>query len=713
MRIASIIGPRRDWTTALIFAALMLAAAGPCLAGGQSFSLPAPGNVTALGASPISGLKLTLDTNWSEGYGYRPIRFTVTNPTPVAAPLRIALRFSARSYNSTQQTITVEQEYELAANAASADFVLDVPQYAAWNFIYWDVWVNGRLDKHLSLREDSFTGHAVVNQALWNVLYLGPADEGYHETAPPQGPSATMRFQGGGGQGPGLVESITGPIPATWRRLSCFDAVVIGFDDLAALSGSPEEAALRRWVRSGGQLIVEQSRGDDSRLSAVAAVVRGAQANNMAAWSSMELPSAINLAVDTYHDQESILQQLRSAPKEAAVDDVKLLESGFGAVLALPASFEPPIWPSRSRQNPAVQISPSAAFLMQRTWVRRHGFSPSQSVEEFSDWLIPGVGAAPITLFRVLLTLFVLVIGPLNYWLLSVYGRLHLLVITVPALAALFTVGLLTYAVVADGLGARVRVRSLTVLDQGRGEATTWARLSYYAGLSPRGGLVFPEATACYPIGAGWNDAMFGRSAVEEREVDASPGVQRLSRGWLPARTPTQMLAITSGQAEQQIRFQRAPQGLRAANGLGFDLQLLVARDPAGEYWMAENCADGETATLEAKSRSFAVGAIREHTGRQAPEPPPGLDDRTFGDSPAGPSARIYGGRRRSAVRMEPRLNTNRMNALISALRGADGSDKEIPPGSFVAVSATSRLVPMGLEGADEQASMHVTLGDW
>ncbi|QDU89922.1 hypothetical protein Pla175_33190 [Pirellulimonas nuda] len=695
----------------LAVAALLFIGAGPCLGGGQVFNLPEQGRATALGASPTSGLKLSLDTTWVEGFGYRPVRLTLTNPTPVASPLRIALRFSARSYNNSQQTITVEQEYDFPAGAAKAEFVIDVPQYAVWNFVHWDVWVNGRHDRDLSVRLDSFAGHAVTNQALWNVLYADPDQQGYDE-APLNSAGAAMGPQQGPQQGPNIVQSIGGPLPATWRRLSCFDSVVIGFDNLVGLKDSQQAVALRRWVQAGGQLIVEGCGAEDAKRDAVAGFIRTRAAPSDAPWRALELPGPVDFDASSFYDPDSVLQQLRSAPNQSAPSDARLLDAGFGCVLALPAGFESPVWPARSRRNSGVQVSPLAAFLVQRSWVQRHGFDPARSVDEFSDWLIPGVGAAPVTLFRVLLTLFVVVIGPLNYWLLSAYGRLHLLVITVPALAALFTVGLLTYAVVADGLGARVRVRSLTMLDQQRGEAITWARMSYYAGLTPGGGLAFPESTACYPISADWDENMFGGSPAADRHVEMTPDSQRLSRGWLQARTPIQMLAVTARDAKQRISIRPSAKGLLAANALGADLQLLVARDSAGAYWMAQGCPADETVALAATTRSFAVGAIRDQTGKQAPEPPPGLDDRSFLGETASQRRRMYGGRR-SYAGIDPQLSTNRMNTIISALRGADGSNTEIPPGSFVAISATSPLAPMGLQGADEQASMHVTVGEW
>ena len=113
-------------------------------------------------------------------------------------------------------------------------------------------------------------------------------------------------------------------------------------------------------------------------------------------------------------------------------------------------------------------------------WDSRHGLTPDSANVEFAKLLVPGVGLAPVTEFRVLITLFVLLIGPINYWLLKRAKRLHLMVLTVPAAALVTTLALFGYAILADGFDTRVRAQSFTTLDQRTGEAACWARLSYY-----------------------------------------------------------------------------------------------------------------------------------------------------------------------------------------------------------------------------------------
>ena len=72
-------------------------------------------------------------------------------------------------------------------------------------------------------------------------------------------------------------------------------------------------------------------------------------------------------------------------------------------------------------------------------WYQRHGLSTALENPDFWKFLIPGVGLAPVGGFRVLITLFVIAIGPVNYFLLRRLKRLHLLLLTTPASAAVVT----------------------------------------------------------------------------------------------------------------------------------------------------------------------------------------------------------------------------------------------------------------------------------
>ena len=74
------------------------------------------------------------------------------------------------------------------------------------------------------------------------------------------------------------------------------------------------------------------------------------------------------------------------------------------------------------------------------------------------------------------------------------------MLVTVPLGAGFVTLALFLYALIADGLDVRVRVRGVVEMDQKNGRMVSWSRQSYYAGLAPSQGLRFPANAAVYPI---------------------------------------------------------------------------------------------------------------------------------------------------------------------------------------------------------------------
>ena len=225
-------------------------------------------------------------------------------------------------------------------------------------------------------------------------------------------------------------------------------------------------------------------------------------------------------------------------------------------------------------------------------WRSRHGVSLFQENGDFWKFLVPGVGLAPVVSFEVLITLFALAIGPINYLLLRRWKRLHLLVVTVPLGAAAVTFALFGYALLTDGLGTRLRVRSLTRIDQHRGEAITWARLSYYSGLSPRGGLEFPDDVMVVPCDP------FPGDRSQRVKMMAWTDSQRMSSGWINPRTPTQYLTVRVRAANLGLKIEPASDTVKIENHLAARIEHLVVRTKEGAYFGADDVAADATATL-------------------------------------------------------------------------------------------------------------------
>lgn len=224
-------------------------------------------------------------------------------------------------------------------------------------------------------------------------------------------------------------------------------------------------------------------------------------------------------------------------------------------------------------------------------WPARHGTSGRAGHDHFTHFLIPGIESIPVMSFLCFITLFTLLIGPVNYYVLAKRNLLNLLIITVPGLAIVTSVALFAFAAFSHGFDIKARLRSITIVDQGLQQSITMSRQSMYGGTTPSGGLKFSSDVMITPM---WPTG----SQFESGTIDWTES-QHLTSGWLRARTKTQF-HTKSLQAERG-RITVAAAGsdaLKVSNGFEWRFERLVVSDDQGRLFTGTNIAPGGTATL-------------------------------------------------------------------------------------------------------------------
>jgi hypothetical protein len=341
------------------------------------------------------------------------------------------------------------------------------------------------------------------------------------------------------------------------------------------------------------------------------------------------------------------------------------------------------------------------------SWYRRHGVSLQRENRDFWEFLIPGVGLAPVTAFQVLITLFVLAIGPVNFYLLQRWRKLNLIMVTVPLSALAVTGALLLYALVADGLGVRARARSLTEIDQRRGEAVCWTRLSYNAGLRPSQGLAFPTDTAVYPIEHDANGNYYGQNR-QRRTIDWGQK-QYLGSGWLNARTPTQLLTVSVRPAAHKLTIKEtAVSPPVVENLLGTRIQQLMLVDSNGDAFYAQGIAAEAKVALTPATSAQNTAKLTQLHQLHRPQRPPGMDNSysLFGVNRRFRNVYYNQGYDMDAV-------TQATSILERGLQGLTERDRLKQPRSYVAIVDRSPEMSFGLVSVREEAGFHVIVGKW
>ncbi len=247
------------------------------------------------------------------------------------------------------------------------------------------------------------------------------------------------------------------------------------------------------------------------------------------------------------------------------------------------------------------------------------GYAPPSMLHALQ---IPGLGEVPVRGFFLSLTLFALLVGPVNYIVLKRRRRLMWLLVTVPLSGLIFTGALLTYGVFREGFGIQGVQRSLTVLDQRSHEAVSCTTRTLFAGLSPSS-LAPGAGTYLWCL-----DFLPGEWRADQPphrlEIDMDAG-GRIDGSILPSRTMTTLVTVTQSAARERARFRRRGDAIEALPAPQFeDEGQVLLRDFDGSWWEGRaggplRAASGPGRTRDLILRRFFDFELLERKGLRLP----------------------------------------------------------------------------------------------
>ncbi len=243
---------------------LLAAAASALAASGGNISLPAGPKPT------VNGLALTLDSDWAEGRGYRPVRIDITCTPPAAGDRTIDIELSAAVWPS-RPYVTVETEIEIPAGSTRASKILSVPELSTMQYFTLDVWEDGAHLDGLSAKNWSagavrggwnsaevpailFVTAKPLNLASLSFLTSDPFGPGYQVNQAISNASQLGTF----------VERPPGGLVENWINYTNLDVIVLSLTDAEGLAATRPKVwqALADSTRAGGNLCV-YGVGDD------------------------------------------------------------------------------------------------------------------------------------------------------------------------------------------------------------------------------------------------------------------------------------------------------------------------------------------------------------------------------------------------------------------------------------------------------------------
>ncbi|MCA9153475.1 MAG: hypothetical protein KDA38_01750 [Planctomycetales bacterium] len=521
-----------------------------------------------------------------------------------------------------------------------------------------------------------------------------------------------------------------------WLAYTCFDLIFISYQDLVTLANSsPSKVkALRQWVQTGPTMVVYGAGEQFERLTEIEKLLAlspltGDQSeselrgwrqptngdrskafkaprwnqngsgqwiyqNGQQVWINNDGEKPVANTPDTLHDRRPISGNL---------PPFVVRQAGFGNVVAM---SEPYPFPG-AIQNWQWMLTTLGDSSWK--WYQRHGLSMNRSNTHYWNWLVPGVGLPPVVSFLVLISIFVVVIGPVNYFVLGRMRRLYLLLVTVPLGAGVVTACLFLFALFTDGLGVKGRVRSVTLLDQPNRQAVTSSRQTYYAAIAPSRGLTFPDEAAVYPLEL--YPHSISRSDYGRREI-VWDREQNLRSGFIRSRTQNQFFLLHPHESQAALRVKQPAKGgkkLLVENQLGTKLLHLVVTDFEGVSHYGQNIESETSTSLDSIDQQTLINTLRPVLREASPANPQYFDVNRY-ENAYSISRPWYYSQRKSTDSDQP-APTEVTSVLETRLRELSSQNYQLAPRHYFAITELSPEVAIGVSRVRERSSFHVIIG--
>ncbi len=642
----------------------------------------------------LSGSDLIVDVNtkWAgctQG-GYYPVRVSVRNN---GKPRTITLEI--RQNNSYQRCPWVTRSVSLEQNA-SIDTTLLVPMVSDGTYVEFRVLERGRAIKNLAraISLPELTSNDEIGSEML-IVARKAEDAQMYDSAVNQIFLTSSSYRHRVSEYAQHVRPQK--LPANWLAYTGLDILAVPLDIFSQEISVETRGAILEWVASGGNLLVyqvgepvRQSRLLEDLLELNKRAFRGSD------WETLDVKLFRRVTMTNLDDPST------SSPEDLSQGDRwKLIPGNFGT-----RSFGLGRVTAMS-ENPFPGTASHWIWLLNQLshdrllWHRRNGIVSRGGNDSFFQFLIPNVGSVPVLSMLILITLFTIVIGPVNYIYFLKKRQLAMLLITVPVIAFGSSILLLGYSTIAHGFSIKSRIRSVTFLDQKQNHAMSISRVAYYAGMAPSAGLQFEPTTAVYPI---WPS----EKAFESARVNWTEK-QHLQNGWLRSRTRTQFLTVSQKEQRGRIELQAiTSETPEVSNGLEWDIRTLYLVDSSGKKWVARNLKSGAVEKLEPATDESGRELLKE-LSRYSMSLPVGTDGRLL-------SSDMLSGSSRYAYRYYNYIQPNYQKSLQeqvlpgSIVTGGFTFDS-LKPGSYFAVLDRAPDLDLGSIKATENISIHLLFG--
>ncbi len=423
-----------------------------------------------------------------------------------------------------------------------------------------------------------------------------------------------------------------GDLPQQWLGLVNVRNLLISWSDLKTLRASRPEAcdALADWAAMGGHLFVYDCgdmTGDQRALLAVLTPQAGSPVEPSrrpaATWRApspqlKELDLSVTefgLGDETwrnYRGYNGYGQQVVKSDVDieklklvtpAAPDQEGLLVADFNRGYLACVRSDMSGWKTQEWMNWW-----NVQQLMSRSPMSEIG--ENSLVHLFNpEFNIPTLSEPPRLAFQLLITGFVLLVGPVFFIVFRRARRLYLWLLMTPLVSLLACFGMVVFAYFYEGFDTKGRVEAVTFLDHRNGTGSQHIRYAYYAGTQPSGYQFDSDFLVCDSRRTGSSGTLLTRR----------DDLQVIQGGDIRSRTEHQLTASRPVRMDPIVTLFRDAAGQVQIRNLGdAPIAYVVYRDQT-QWYAAEDLGVGQTVVATPINVTAAIAVYRSLIKAHAP----------------------------------------------------------------------------------------------
>jgi hypothetical protein len=429
--------------------------------------------------------------------------------------------------------------------------------------------------------------------------------------------------------------------PSSTVSVSLFASIALGGNGLGVeIDGQPQREVVAVNLSGYGYetrpaVLISQGASGRAFQTRAGSVLKDADGkeNFFAARSEKQVGewSTTWLGYSSYDGVVLTAEEMRAMPEPAASALIRYAECG-GALLVIGSWQVPQPWRIEKAQDGALltynasfgvcMVSENGAVegLSKSNWEAiSNAWEQSQSPWAPRATMTFDVASAnrlfpvtenvsiPVRGLLLIMLVFVILIGPVNLFVLSRKKKRMWLLWTVPLISLLTCLAVSAYTVLSEGWGGRARYLSYTILDERSHRASTIGLNAFYAPLTPGDGLRYGTETEVTAQGSRFG---YSYDSTPTRTADWTED-QHLETGWVTARTPAHFMIRRSETRRERLTVSRSSDGvLSVVNGLGVPIRNLWLADEKGIVYKGSDIAAGASANLEMTREPPATGRI-------------------------------------------------------------------------------------------------------